>query len=318
MENNHTASDIPGGNHPRISEEDLDLLIAYAENRLRKKDNRLFRHRLAAEPLLRESLSALIVYTRGTEYEDMLQQDFAPKREPAGFAAFWLAIVLQAYPVLENLRSRKMYLIPGFGATIAVCLLLVLFRSPDLSGLITESYQTAFVRHIKPADEDAKLPWEGGSAYGFSSPDQKEFAYRAFGAGLWTGRRDLGLQPSQAPETLPDFLSPEIKADKWTETPWAVYFHMGRWAFLIRSACLSDAEIPGEFWDSQKVILERILNDVKKTSITNDENARIVNDKLETVKSLLESSEPDAFGNRRKIVHELELLIKHLSPKQVS
>ncbi len=78
MEKKLTKSkDFQDNNNNHINEQDLELLVAYAENRLEKKQDRAVRSRLANEPALRKAMSDFIINVRGTEYEKILQKKSA-------------------------------------------------------------------------------------------------------------------------------------------------------------------------------------------------------------------------------------------------
>jgi|GEM_PF-3017330 len=315
MENKITKFDFmdsQGCSDYQINEADMNLLIAYAENRLEKRADQAFRYRLAKEPVLRRNLAGLIVSARGTEYEKILQQGL---KDENGFIKFRSDI---AEAIHIFVRQQKIYFIPGFAVAVTACLILILFRAPKMSDMITESYQTAFLREMTFGQDDLKLPWEGTEEYGFNLADRYAPAYRAFGAGLWSGRQELTDWASGVSETsMPNFLSPKwrdttVNADKWSETPWNVYFRMGRWSFLIRTVCRSDVEVPKVFWEKQVSALEGIQTETPGKSV---EDAGIVNVRLGSIKSVLKSSEGVSFGKRRQIARDLELLVKHLSPK---
>ncbi|RLC18888.1 MAG: hypothetical protein DRI57_07870 [Deltaproteobacteria bacterium] len=256
----------------------------------------------------------LIISTRDTEYEEILQQG---SKDGNGVCS-GIAVA-----ILIFVRQQKMYFIPGFAVAVTACLVLFLSRTPEMSDMITESYQAAFLKEMAVRQDDLKLPWEGHAQYGFNLAEQDAHIYRAFGAGLWSGRQDLTDRISGATETsMPDFLSPKwqgntANAGKWSETPWNACFRMGRWSFLIWAVSQSDAEVPKAFWEKQESILEGIQKGFADVPVKSVEDDRVVNSMLGSVKSALESSEGVSFGKRRQIARDLGLLIKHLSPVRI-
>ncbi len=58
----------------QLSDEDAETVWQYAENRMNAGEARSFRQRMVREPALRKALSELIVSTRGTEYEKILEE----------------------------------------------------------------------------------------------------------------------------------------------------------------------------------------------------------------------------------------------------
>ncbi|MCP4353958.1 MAG: zf-HC2 domain-containing protein [Desulfobacterales bacterium] len=203
---------------------------------------------------------------------------------------------------------------------MAACLALFLtFYIPPLENLLTESYQTAFTQEMSfrhdNLDKALRFPWEeSGQTYRFSPSDRSDPSYRAFGAGLWSGRQEFSKGKKTTP--MPVFLSSKwkdqtgINQDNRTETQWAVYFSMGRWCFLLRTVCVSDTDILPAFRDQQHIILKEFQKYFEKN--------RIVSQRLGNIKSVLENSQ-DSIGKkqRRKIASEIVMLMEYLSPQQI-
>ncbi|QTA78794.1 Uncharacterized protein dnl_10320 [Desulfonema limicola] len=72
----------PGKN--KISDEDIDLILAYAENRLDKKQMFIIKKRINKEPALFEALTDLIINARESKYETQLYKS----SEKAGVSSF--------------------------------------------------------------------------------------------------------------------------------------------------------------------------------------------------------------------------------------
>ncbi len=176
-------------------------------------------------------------------------------------------------PLLEKVKG--MFFQPAISwkywasGIITACLLIFLWhtrlQTPELADMITESYQAAVMHKITLSDNNLQknlsLPWEKpDESYGFGSSN-KSPANRAFGAGLWQGKQELAVTKTSSP--MPEFLGPErpdtaVKKGNWQETPWSVYFSLGRWCFLARAVCLSEKDMPYEFWKNQAHILNLI------------------------------------------------------------
>lgn len=213
----------------------------------------------------------------------------------------------------------------GFAFAVAACLVLFLnFYIPPVENLIAESYKTAFTQEMTFRHDNLgkvlSFPWEkSGQAYGFSPSGQPDPGSRAFGSGLWSGSQELPKLKKTTP--MPDFLSSKwkdetgTKANNWSETPWAHYFSMGQWCFLLRAVCMSDTDILPAFWDQQNLILKQIQKHFEK----NGEDARIVSQRLGNIKSVLEKLNRNSPGKkqRRKIASELAMLIEYLSPQRI-
>ncbi len=180
--------------------------------------------------------------------------------------------------------------------------------TPELSKLISKSYNSAFIQGITLKHDGFKsFSWEKTDQfYGFGDSDQYSPAFRAFGAGLWSGREMLAKEVS----TMPEFLSPgwqdkTIKGNTWPGTSWAVCYWMGQWCFLVHTVCLSGSDVPPAFWDDQGRILARLQENYAEIAEKNQENARIVNNALSRVKGAVNKKQP------RKVAFELGILMEH-------
>lgn len=222
--------------------------------------------------------------------------------------------------------KRRVGMASGFAMALAACLILFLWpvfhSTSDVENLITESYRNVIRQEIMGSSGELgkkiSLPREADLLYGFGYAKRYSPATRAFGAGLWTGKRKLIGEKDSRP--LPDFLSPkqpdksDIKAEEWPETEWAVYFWMGKWCALLKGICLPEAEkMPYNFWKQQGLILDQMQKDFETRSETEKE-AGIVNVTLGSVKSVLKDSGQEPIGKRkcREIGSELEILIQRM------
>ncbi|MCP4350846.1 MAG: hypothetical protein GY795_35720 [Desulfobacterales bacterium] len=180
--------------------------------------------------------------------------------------------------------------------------------TPELSKLISKSYNSVFIQEIT-LNHDAfnSLPWKKTSQfYGFGDSDQYSPAFRAFGAGLWSGRERLAKEVSPMPEFLfPGWQDKTIKGKTWPGTSWAVCYWMGQWCFLVHSACLSGSDVPPAFWDEQGRILARLQENYAELAEKKQENARVVNNALSRVKDAVNKKQP------RKVAFELGILMEH-------
>lgn len=61
------------------NDEDIELIAAYAENRLEKKERLTVMQRMSEEPKLYKVLTNLIINSRGSEYETTLYKNHQPK-----------------------------------------------------------------------------------------------------------------------------------------------------------------------------------------------------------------------------------------------
>ncbi len=234
-------------------------------------------------------------------------------------------------PFMERLKifvsapwSLQKFMLPGAGI-VATCLLFFLWQA-SIQNLISESYQTAFIHEVTLTHDNLKenlnFPWEEpAESLGFGYSNRYSHANRAFGAGLWSGREELSEKKKFPP--MPEFLSPawqsdgNIKKQSWHETPWANYFSLGRWCFLVKSVCLSGEEVPYAFWEKQSRIVSRMQKDFLEMPEEFKKNIKPINNTLKIVEKALKDSEENSLGKKqyRIIASETGNLIKYLSPR---
>ncbi len=287
--------------------------IAYALDELGSREGQDARNHL----LDCRACLDLFFDVRMAETEAREQEEHIPESQPS---VPWERIRLR---LKNSFLSRKQMLAPGFAMVAALSLLVFLLWPCSLPDRIHKSYQTVLAQKLSFENDDLNeiinLPWEKEAdhlAFGVSNRDAP--LYRAFGAGLWAGRRELGLRTYDAP---PDFLSPGwpdspgTEPDKWSEMPrWSACFQMGQWCFLMQAVCVSGAELPDAFWEEQRIIMDEIRKGFETHTPKTDEDDRFVNDRLAKIRSVLEHPHPGRM-ERRIIAEEAESLIGHLSPR---
>ncbi len=202
-------------------------------------------------------------------------------------------------------------------ACLIACLTLHQMTTPPTGALIAKSGQTDFLREGLQ-NEALTLPWEpSGRSFGLASGDRRSPGRRAFGAGIWSGRRGLSRSSRQDVAPMPAFLSPrwkeapDINAGDWRDTPWRTYLHAGEWAFLLRAAALSDAAIPDKFWEDQRLILAQIQEGIAGRS---ENEAKVLVAAIRRISAMLEDTAPEK-GQREQLASELDNLMTYLSPR---
>lgn len=226
--------------------------------------------------------------------------------------------MVSAYHEL-TVRAWFKPLIAGFGMAAACVMIYLTTVSPDTGELLARAYQTAIKQNLTGGESlSFDFPWKKDQVYGLTSSSRHHPLYRAFAAGLWAGSQEL--KPQRA-ESMPEILSPAwqgdtaVKAGKWTDTQWAVYYQTGKWSFLLGNVSLSETDVPKDFWEKQKDILDRLRKDFAAVSGRNEEEIRIVSERFESLASLLAHPESISPGKRQKIARETERLINYLSPE---
>lgn len=210
----------------------------------------------------------------------------------------------------------------AFGTAAVTACLIIWMTLPGASGrletMINQSYQAGYFQRTQLAKHHYDLPWETPStAYGFAGGSQPTDANRAFGAGLWTGRRML--RKSDAAPPLPDFLTPDQeedqqKAEAWSNTQWNPYYQMGKWCFLIYAVSHEDHHVPVSFWENQVEIVERLREVYAEAPRKGGESGGVVAASLNALASEFGGLKKIKNPSTRKIAFEIKNLIVYLSP----
>jgi len=218
---------------------------------------------------------------------------------------------------------------PFFGITLAVAASFAIFinlyngSAPKSERLLSETYKTVHRQNLTFSADSLNLPWEQPSpSFGFAPAPRTSDSYRAFGAGLWHGKQELNKKTAGL--TIPPFFTPswngksQLKADKWSDTPVAVCFRMGRHCLLLRAVCLSDDPIPDDFWEKQIAIVEIIREDMNKLSDGIITDKQWIVAKLAKIQSGLDAIRQDKKGKRkyRELAEDLDVLIDFMSPRK--
>ncbi len=194
-------------------------------------------------------------------------------------------------------------------ASAVVVFALVLWwpRFPDLNAELDLAYAKLSMEHAAPAQASLPLPWEG-AALGFSE-SQPSAPRRAFGAGLWTGKRAFFGSDK---ETLPEFLSAPGGVT-WPETAWADYYALGRWMMLVWT--LASPDLGKADWHEQAAIGQRLLRELSTGGAQPEEEAKRATAALGRLEAPLAALERE--GNDRSRVElrrTLEIAMQQLAP----
>lgn len=194
-------------------------------------------------------------------------------------------------------------------ASAVVVFALVLWwpRSPDLNAELDLAYAKLGAEHAAFAQASLPLPWEG-AALGFSE-SQASTPRRAFGAGLWAGKRVFFGSDK---ETLPEFLSAPGGVT-WPETAWADYYALGRWMMLVWT--LASPDLGKADWREQAAFGQRLLSELRKGGAQPEEEAKRATAALERLQAPLAALERE--GNDRSRVElrrALEIAMQQLAP----
>lgn len=188
---------------------------------------------------------------------------------------WWRAIQSWVARALDSYRHARPIL--WSGAAVAACLLVLLVApwhtDSGLPTLIEQSYENAQANSMAALRETAArqtLPWEGSApVYGFSAATGSEAA-RAFGAGLWEGRRALAGDDRSA--ALPAFLAPipgpSATSSTWRNTEWADYASLGRWVVLLQTVCRTPQAGSPTFWDQQRAVAAELIKRLARRPTT--------------------------------------------------
>ena len=196
--------------------------------------------------------------------------------------------------------------VPVAASAVVVFALVLWLRSPDLNAELDLAYAKLSAEHPAFVQASLPLPWEG-AALGFSE-SQASAPRRAFGGGLWAGKRAL----SESEETLPEFLSAPGDAT-WPETAWADYYALGRWMMLVWT--LTTPDLGKADWREQVAIGQRLLSELSKGGAQPEEEAQRAIAALERLQPPLAALEREANPRSRADLHRsLEIAMQQLAP----
>lgn len=213
----------------------------------------------------------------------------------------------------EKLRDWRAGLVPGICLATA-CLIYFLWPS-SMPDMISKSYQSALLHESSFKSDNLTRGFDAlfeKSGISFS-PARDNPAYRAFGAGLWSGMETFAKESQTVPK--PGFLSSgwpdNTQEDNWPATQWSFYYFFGRWCYLLHAACQSDKEYPPAFWEQQKEILARIKKDFAKIPGQNKTDKESVGASLDRIEKLL--GKTPGKRHRREIIYKLGKLKDYFS-----
>jgi hypothetical protein len=205
---------------------------------------------------------------------------------------------------------------------VAVSVLFILWMglpgaSERLDKMINQSYHADYFQQIRLSKTRYDLPWETPAiGYGFASGAESTDASRAFGAGLWSGRQTI--QKTETTTPIPDFLTPVRQKDApntkvWSNTPWNLYYQMGRWCFLIYAVSHVDHLAPPAFWEDQKKIVGQLKEVYAEAAQKGGESGGVVEASLNELASEFVELKEKNYQSTKKIAFEIRNLIIYLS-----
>ncbi|MDM8543750.1 hypothetical protein QUF90_21965 [Desulfococcaceae bacterium HSG9] len=220
--------------------------------------------------------------------------------------------------------KRPFFSVPlAVAAGLAVFIVLNYWPS-GADKLLSDTYKTINEQNMTSSADSLILPWEQPSqSFGFASALRISASYRAFGAGLWQGKQELDKEAAGL--AMPPFFTPSwngksrLKADKWSDTPVAIFFRMGRWCLALRAVCLSDAPVSEDFWERQIAIVELIREDLNELPYDVITDKEWIVAKMLKIQSGLNAIIQNNKGRRkyRQLAEEADALIDFMSPGSV-
>ncbi len=209
--------------------------------------------------------------------------------------------------------------LPGIAVAACACLIFFMVQARLIQdaphALLDNGYKTAKIR-LLPGKGHAHLPWEKESGvYGFGPRIPSPPGKRAFGAGLWMGRRALS---GGGPGTPPDFLLPPETGGggTWAETKYAPFYELGRWCKLVRRASLSPVIFSEAFWDQQIRAFEGIHDGISSGNLKQPD--RVTAERLRKIGLHLNKG-TEMFSkrtHRKRMAAEIGILVELLSPRK--
>jgi len=307
-------SSAEAGEHPPD-----DMLRDYVLDRLdEEKSDRVMAHLAVCEICLKD-----IRLIREEHMEEIPPETIFDKEELAGMARQPEKNRMAALKEKISELSATLWFRPLVSGLAAACLVayLMMPRS-DIGEMVARSYETAFTQNISFARGKAadafRLPRADGDAFSFMSLKDHAPGIRAFAAGLWAGRAELRRVAPDIPESaMPKFLpapQPGKSAlEEWSRGKWAICFHLGRWSFLMRAACLTDTDFPPDFWKQQADISGKFMEKIDEEPDIIGKNVKFVRRSLARTASALKTSagKPDEH-ERGKLLHDLDNLVAYI------
>ncbi|MCP4699761.1 MAG: hypothetical protein GY862_23360, partial [Gammaproteobacteria bacterium] len=166
------------------------------------------------------------------------------------------------------------------GAAAVILMLIILLPPLFSSSPLDRAYESIAGLDI-PAIQDLASAERSPDSLGFSGSSSPPPALQAFRQGWENGKQNL-LQ------THPAAAAKGVQSN----TEWAGYYELGRWALLLEivSQALADAEYkaPEPFWHEQKKILRTLQADFETRRQAGDEYAAWVLFSLKEIDSLLQ------------------------------
>lgn len=151
-------------------------------------------------------------------------------------------------------KNRRFYLGSGVAAAAAACLVVIIigrlyFFAPHMSGLLQDSYLSASRENLIGSPGQLPAPWVllERSRGEFADPRQK--AAQALEDGFAAGNDILAATVAHK---LP-------KADRWEDTGFRLYYHLGLWCYLLEAVCASGKEAPASYWKLQEKTASRFV-----------------------------------------------------------
>jgi len=148
---------------------------------------------------------------------------------------YWISDIYQKFK--NYISSLEMvWLIPITAIVVLVISLTIFLPTND------RTFETIYANKTEEMElglREFQFEWETTNVFAFSGSTT---ARKAFRAGLLSGR---------------EALLGETNFDNWSKTEWKNDFELGRWIFLLWTACEFKLQMPATFWDEQRKFLEQ-------------------------------------------------------------
>ena len=146
---------------------------------------------------------------------------------------YWISDIY--HDLKTYLASFKMVWLIPIAAIIVLVISLRIIWPP--TNQIDRTFETIYANKTEEMELGLR-DLETSNVLGFSSTK----AIKAFRAGLLSERKAL---------------LGETNSDNWSKTEWKNEFELGRWVFLLWTACEFQPQMPATFWDEQRKILKQ-------------------------------------------------------------
>ncbi len=225
----------------------------------------------------------------------------------------WLEVCAQkessetVSPLQVTRHAARRLWYSGAGLAAAACLVVVLLRTvfiaPDMHVLLNKSYNDAIKLNLSSLSQNPPmLPWETENVRGTSIDTQPE-PILAFESGFLLGRNQL----------IDNKATQDTAGARWTGTDFEVCYALGKWSYLIESACESKSGFTSELITAQPETIRMINEGLAGLSGENFYEIELVKASLSSIDIIFTDNMDDTKKLCNLLAPEIEIIKESLS-----